>query len=174
MRLGTPCLIASLLLGGCASMGKNECINADWYAVGLEDGAQGRPIERLGEHRRACAEYGVAPATDRYLAGRAEGLKSFCTYERGYSHGRAGNPYSGACPEGSTANFLAGYTRGRELHDLERRLQSVQEQIRRSKAALTDGMRDPRDRAREAERLENLSREADQLEGAIGQASGRR
>lgn len=173
MKLATLYLIAGLLVCGCASMGKNECVNADWYAVGLEDGAQGRPIERLGEHRRACAEHGVTPATERYVAGRAEGLKSFCTYERGYSHGRAGNAYTGVCPEGSAANFVAGYRRGRELHDLERRLQSVQEQIRKSKAALTDGMRDPRERAHEAERLESLSREADQIEAAIGQVSGR-
>jgi hypothetical protein len=167
------CLTAALL-SGCASMGKNECLNADWYAVGLEDGAQGRPIEHLGEHRRACAEYAVAPLTERYLAGRDQGLKSFCTYERGYAHGRAGSAYSGACPEGPAANFLAGYGRGRELYDLERRLQSIQQQIRKSKAALTEGMHDPRARAQEAERLEGLSREADQLEAAIAQHSSSR
>ena len=26
---------AILLLAGCASMDKNECVNADWYAIGL-------------------------------------------------------------------------------------------------------------------------------------------
>ena len=36
-----------LLLGGCASLDKAECVNADWYTIGLEDGARGREVERL-------------------------------------------------------------------------------------------------------------------------------
>ena len=72
------------LLAGCASLDKDECRTADWYAVGLEDGARGRALDRLGDHRRACAEHGVTPHTERYLAGRSEGLRSFCTYERGF------------------------------------------------------------------------------------------
>src|SRR5688572_14241675 len=83
-------VMVACLLAGCASLDKDECRNADWYAIGLEDGARGRTVERLGDHRRACAEHGVAPQSERYVAGRNEGLKSFCTYERGYSQGRAG------------------------------------------------------------------------------------
>ena len=41
-------LMVPLLLSACASMNRNQCVNADWYAVGLEDGARGRPLERLG------------------------------------------------------------------------------------------------------------------------------
>jgi hypothetical protein len=155
------------LLGGCATLGKNECLHANWYAVGLEDGAQGRALERLGEHRRACAEHGVMPDAERYVAGRSEGLGSFCTYERGYAHGRAGHGYTGACPAQLAVNFLAGYGRGRELHDLTTRLQAAQGQVSRSKAALREGIRDPAARAKEVERLEQSSREAEQLEEAL-------
>ena len=28
-----------LFLAGCASMDRGECQNANWYAIGLEDGA---------------------------------------------------------------------------------------------------------------------------------------
>lgn len=93
-------------------------MQADWYTIGLEDGARGRAVERLGDHRRACAEHNIAPNAERYMAGRHEGLKTFCTYERGYSEGRAGHAYAAACPQ--PTSFLAGYNRGRELHTLYR------------------------------------------------------
>ena len=154
-------------LAGCASLDKYECRTADWYAVGLEDGARGRTLERLGEHRRACAEHGVTPHTERYLSGRQEGLKSFCTYERGYSQGRAGQGYAGACPKEIAGSFLTGYQRGRELHELNRRLDEARKEIARIKAAITAGIPNPRSRAMELERLEAHTREAEQLEAQI-------
>lgn len=158
---------ALLLISGCASLDRDECVNADWYAIGLEDGARGRAVERLGDHRRACAKHNVAPNSERYLAGRSEGLKSFCTYERGFSEGRAGRAYAGACPR--PESFLAGYQRGRELHELNRRLAEVEKEIGRIKTALKDGIPNPRTRALEVERLEALTREAEQLESRIAQ-----
>lgn len=162
-----------VLAAGCATLDKNECLRADWYAIGLEDGARGRPVERLGEHRRACAEHGVTLQTERYLAGRNEGLKSYCTYEKGFSVGRAGQSYAGVCPAGVAGNFTAGFQRGKEIHDLRRRLDTVQEQIRKTKAALTAGIPNPRVREAEVARLEDLSREAEQLEGRIAGLEGR-
>lgn len=156
---------------GCASLDRDDCVQGSWYAIGLEDGARGRPVERLADHRRACAEYHIAPDADQYLAGRAEGLKSFCTYERGYSEGRAGRAYNAACP--APQAFLAGYQRGRELHDLQAELKAVENEIARSKAAITAGIRDPRERAREVERLDSLSRQADQLEARVREAEAR-
>jgi hypothetical protein len=154
-------------LCGCASLDKNECRTADWYAIGLEDGARGRAVERLGDHRRACAEHGVTPDTGRYLAGRGEGLKSFCTYERGYAQGRGGQAYSGACPKEMAGGFLAGYQRGRELHELNRRLDEAHKEIARIKNAITAGIPNPRSRSIELERLEAATREAEQLEAQI-------
>jgi len=160
-------LFFALLVSGCASMDKDECRQADWYGIGLEDGARGRPVERLGDHRRACAKHNVTPDTKRYLAGRNEGLRSFCTHDRGFSEGRAGHAYAAACPD--PANFLAGYQRGRELHELQRRLGEVDKEIARIKTALKEGLSNPRTRATEIERLEALTRESEQLESRIQQ-----
>ena len=162
-----------LLVCGCASLGKDECLHADWYAIGLEDGARGRAVERLGDHRRACAKHNVAPDTGRYVAGRNEGLKSFCTYERGFSEGRSGHAYAAACPQSQAGNFLAGYQRGRELHDLNRRLDELEKEIARTKTALKDGIPNPRTRATEIDRLEALTRESQQLELRIQEAERR-
>lgn len=172
MRL--PFLAAVLLLAGCATMDKSECVNANWYAIGLEDGARGASVERLGAHRRACAEFNVSPDAERYVAGHREGLKSFCTYERGYAAGRAGSAYSGVCPPEMRRDFLAGYERGKELHGLHRRLDQVNADIKKTKAGLSEPGVSPRTRAQLAERLEGLSREAEYLEQQIAQAQARR
>ena len=156
---------------GCASLDKDDCLQGSWYAIGLEDGARGRPVERLADHRRACAKYQVAPDAAQYLAGREEGLKSFCTQERGYAEGRAGHAYNAACP--APQAFLAGYQRGRELYDLHAQLAGLENEIARTKGAITAGIRDPRERARQVEKLESLSRDADQLEARIREAESR-
>ena len=165
-------LTAVLLLAGCASLDKAECVNADWYTIGLEDGARGRTLERLGQHRRACAEHGVAPDPERYVAGRSEGLKSFCTYQRGYDNGRAGQAFADVCPATLAAAFSAGWRQGRDLYELNRRLAAVQAEIRKSKEALKEGIPNTRARAREVERLEDLSREAEGLEREIARLGG--
>ena len=67
MRTASSVLVL-LLVAGCATLDKDECRSADWYAIGLEDGARGRAIERLGDHRRACAKHNVAPNAERYVA----------------------------------------------------------------------------------------------------------
>jgi predicted nucleic acid-binding Zn-ribbon protein len=77
------------------------------------------------------------------------------------------------CPAGTDATFPAGFQRGREIYDLRHRLDTVNEQIRKTRAALTAGIPDQRARADEAERLESLSREAEQLEQKIAALEGR-
>jgi hypothetical protein len=160
-------VLIAAIVSGCASLDRGECLNANWYAIGLEDGARGRTLERLGDHRRACVEHKVAPDAERYVAGRNEGLKSFCTYERGFSQGRGGQTYAGSCPANLAASFQSGYQRGRELYDLNRRLNEVHNQIARSKALLKDGLGTPRQRAAELERLQDLTRESVELEERI-------
>ena len=161
-----------VVLAGCASLDKAECVNADWYTIGLEDGARGRSIERLGQHRRACAEHRVTPDPERYLAGRSEGLKSFCTPQRGYASGRAGQAFAEVCPAELAGAFAAGWREGRDLYELTRRHNALQAEIRKSKEAIMRGIPDPRARAREVERLESLSREAETLEQEIACRGG--
>jgi len=174
MKKNFALLAALLLLAGCASMDKNQCQNANWYAIGLEDGGQGRTLDRLGERRRACAEFGVQPDGERYAAGRNEGLKSFCTYDRGYRVGRGGNAYNGVCPEPAATDFVAGYQRGREHYGMQKRLDEVNADIKKTKAGLSEPGVSPRTRGQLAERLEDLSREAQQLEQQIARANSRR
>ena len=114
--------LAALLLGGCASIGEDECLAMDWRTVGYEDGATGMGIERLTWRRQACAKYGVTPDLDAYRAGRAEGLLEFCVRENGFRVGAAGRSYSGACPAPLAEEFLTAYEDGRQLWRLQRQL----------------------------------------------------
>ncbi|MDD2462377.1 MAG: DUF2799 domain-containing protein [Desulfobulbus sp.] len=94
-----------LLLGGCASLSQEQCQRGDWYGLGVVDGKAGEPTRRLEVHNRACAEYGVHINEGPYLAGRTEGLKTFCRLENAIVTGLAGLRYAGVCPPEIDATF---------------------------------------------------------------------
>lgn len=120
----------SLLAGGCATLDKSECREADWKIIGLEDGARGRPLSYIGNHRKACAEYGVKPDLALYQLGHATGLRQFCTADNGFSLGRAGRRYDNVCPPELNGRFLAGYETGRRLHALSADIGRMQSDVR--------------------------------------------
>jgi hypothetical protein len=122
--------VCTLLLGACASkMSKDECRTVDWRTVGYEDGVAGQPGDRIGEHRRACAEYGVTPDLNAYLAGRAAGLREYCQPHNGYRAGVNGYTYFDTCPADLAEQFEQAYDEGRALYVRERRVTDTEEQI---------------------------------------------
>src|SRR5690606_13231192 len=50
-----------LALSGCASMTPEECLHADWYEKGMQDGLRGQPRAYVEDHREACGKVGVVP-----------------------------------------------------------------------------------------------------------------
>ncbi len=127
---------ALLLLAGCATMEKSECESADWRIIGLEDGARGQPLSYVGRHRKACAEYGIAPNLARYERGHADGLRQFCTPDNGFKQGRAGRRYQGVCPAALEGGFVAGYETGLELYELSSAIHHLQRDVRAMQADL--------------------------------------
>lgn len=116
-------LAGSLLLSACSStMSKDECRAVDWRTVGYEDGVAGHSGERIGLHRKACAEYGVTPDLAAYRAGRADGLREYCQPHNGYRAGATGAVYYDSCPADLAPAFVAAYEAGRELYVRERRV----------------------------------------------------
>ena len=109
------CLIL-LLLAGCATLNKEECLNADWYSIGYVDGARGYPASKIGEHRQACAEYSVKPEFDQYDKGRIAGLVEYCNPRNGYWLGTKGALYSGVCPKNLKGPFIAAYQHGKNVY----------------------------------------------------------
>jgi hypothetical protein len=109
-------------LAGCATMSQEECLRGDWGSVGFKDGEAGRAQSRLDDHAKACAKSGVAPQAAPYFAAREQGLKLYCTPDRGFREGRTGSSYAGVCPPGPERGFLVGYADGQFVHAAEERL----------------------------------------------------
>lgn len=169
---------AALAVSGCATMNEQECVTADWETVGYEDGADGRDADRIGQHRRACADHGVAPDLVAYEQGRERGLERYCTASRGFSEGKSGTSYKGVCPVHLEDAFLTAYNDGKRLHDLEEgiddaesrmstvrsRLKDIDGKIAQYEADLIAGVIEKSTRARLVSRTRELSSERGELE----------
>lgn len=146
MKSLVPLLAAgSLFLAGCSTttLNKDECRTVDWRTVGYEDGVAGRSGERIGAHRKACAEYGISPDLEAYRAGRADGLREFCQPYNGYRAGVNGTPYYDSCPADLAAAFVEAYDSGRQLYVRTRRVEDAEAAIdyrRREIARLEDSV----------------------------------
>lgn len=127
----------ALVLQGCASgMSKDECLVADWYAIGYEDGSRGAPASTIGKHRKSCAEHGVAPNMQAYQQGRDKGLTLFCQPSKAFNLGARGYGYSGVCPREIEPEFLAAYNSGRKLYELEASVNYTNRQLHAKKQHL--------------------------------------
>lgn len=126
------------VLCGCATLNKNECLYANWQAIGLEDGAKGQDLSYLSRHRKACAKYGVSPDADLYMSGYEAGLTQFCTPERGFSLGLGGAGYSGICPVELEYDFLPAYQQGYEIYQAERQVRKIAERLHYQENYLAD------------------------------------
>ncbi len=129
---GIAALLAMLALAalpGCASMSRDECKIADWYTVGFEDGSRGSSADRIGQHRQACAEHGVAPDLQAYQSGRTAGLGEFCRPSTGFRLGSGGSNYAGVCPDELETAFLPAYRDGRHLYELQSQVKAVESEI---------------------------------------------
>jgi len=123
-------LIAGLLITGCASMGKDECLQADWQTIGYEDGSRGYPGNRIGVHRKACAKHGVAPNLTAYEAGRQKGLIAWCAPRNGYRIGLRGGHYNGVCPQAMEQPFVAAVSRGRAVYGYEKEVTKAKGELK--------------------------------------------
>jgi hypothetical protein len=122
-------LAATFAVAGCSSMSENECLAMDWRMIGYEDGVVGYSGNRIGQHRKACAKYGVTPDLDQYQAGREQGLREFCKPMNGFRIGARGNGYNGVCPADLDQAFVAAYESGRQLNTLRSRVSATAETI---------------------------------------------
>ena len=118
-----------LLISGCATMGKDECLTSDWRSIGYEDGTRGYPPERIGDHRKACAKHSVSPDLQAYQEGRTEGLQAFCRPHKGFQVGSRGGNYAGVCPAELEPDFVEAYRAGRVLYGMESSVRSAAGQI---------------------------------------------
>jgi len=136
--------VTTLLLTGCSTaMTKDECRTVDWRTVGYEDGVAGQPGDRIARHRKDCAEHGVTPDLDAYLAGRSAGLREYCQPNNGPRAGVTGAPYYDTCPADLAPAFLAAsesrrapYVRQRRVADADGAIEHRRNEIARLESSI--------------------------------------
>jgi hypothetical protein len=127
----------ALMLAGCAGMSKDECLYADWSAIGYEDGAAGRPVSAVSPRRAACAKKaGITVDMAAYNAGREDGLYLYCRPSNGYAVGANGGRYYGVCASDDEDDFLMAFEMGRRLYSLEQNVYAVAGQIKKAQQDL--------------------------------------
>ena len=130
MRSGLLGVCAVLLVTGCASVSREECLAGDWVAIGARDGAAGRVGEvQFDRHVQACARVDVTPDRTAWAQGYAEGLGQYCTARVGLREGEAGRPYRGVCPVASEAAFLRGHDLGRSAWQQQQRINALEQEV---------------------------------------------
>jgi hypothetical protein len=154
---------ALLVQGGCATLSRDECIGADWYRVGREDGLRGYPYERIEDHRKACGEFGIKPDPAPYRIGRDDGLAHYCTPSSGYEQGKSGASYRYVCPRGVEAEFLRGFRVGAQVHDLTQQIHQVDGRIKAKEKDLEKDKLSDEQRKTLRERIHDLQRERNHL-----------
>jgi hypothetical protein len=125
-----------LLTSGCATLNESECRSVDWQIIGYEDGGRGNALERIGQHRKACAKYGIAPDLAAYQRGRDAGLREYCRPTNGFRAGIAGRSYSGVCPVDLEEAFVEAYESGHHLYELRARVTDIENRIEGKNAEL--------------------------------------
>lgn len=134
----TVLAVMLVLLQACGGMDLAECRTADWRAIGYEDGVQGRAIGTLGKRRTDCAEHGVTPNFDAYVAGRNDGLSRFCRPQNGYRMGKRGKRYSGVCPGALERPFVAAHGDGLGVHQRDARVRHLRNRLHRGKRRINE------------------------------------
>lgn len=138
VMLGVCLVITMMFPTGCTTMKKEECLNADWYQIGFEDGARGYDISRITKHRKACAKVDVIPDFDQYKKGRDQGLIEYCTAYNGYHLGLKGREYNDVCHGNLKPGFFDAYQIGREIYLFERKVAAEQGELDRLNTRMTE------------------------------------
>jgi len=138
-------LLTLLLLAGCATLSREECLRGDWYQIGVNDGQQGHQLARLNSHRSACRDTPAIIDEGAYQAGRDIGLVSYCTPVSGYRIAANGDQYGDVCPINSETQFLQGYVLGEQVYraeqgiaDAERHVRSLETQLNRKREEIEE------------------------------------
>mgnify|MGYP003339104392 CR=1 FL=1 len=106
----------------------------------------------------------VAPDPATYSRAREDGLRGYCTFQRGWIEGRAGNAYYGVCRPEEEAAFLPAYNDGRRLHEAAAAVEAAESALRSAEARI--------DWTRSAVEVERLVRAMNPAPGAWFELGG--
>jgi hypothetical protein len=120
-----------LTVTACATLDEGECLSANWYEIGYQDGSKGYNPERYQKHNEACQEHNVRVNTADYHNGWGEGITQYCTEDNGWGEGLAGETYHKSCPIHLELEFFNAYQLGRGIYDKQQRLEDINDKLER-------------------------------------------
>ncbi len=125
-------LMLSVFLDGCASMDQAECVAANWHALGLGDGQEGKKSTHYSEYRKDCSAFGVSVDADAYIDGWETGIRNYCTRDNGFRVGVKGSIYQHSCPSESEDRFSNSYQTGRAVFLKQMRVNTLRREVQKS------------------------------------------
>ncbi|MBN7820032.1 DUF2799 domain-containing protein [Bowmanella yangjiangensis] len=168
LKLSVP--LTTLLLAGCASISKEECLVADWYAMGVTDGSQGRALAAFRDYQADCAKHQLSSDFEQYQAGHQQGVVNYCVYSNGVALGRQGNNFNTLCESERFEDFQEGYFQGQQLHQMENKLAklrrdmaSIESRIEQNQQQLKDNQASIIDENSTKTQREELLKDNDRL-----------
>ncbi len=135
-------LLGVLWLSGCSTLSEQDCRQGNWFQIGIRDGRFGEPTSVLEAHQTACNKYAVNIDTNAYLAGREQGLQSYCELENAFRLGLNGSRYKGTCPRNVDLLFSRYNSAALSVYQLQQQLRSTDEHIAQENRALQLGKDD--------------------------------
>lgn len=126
--------IAVVLTTGCGFFGltQEQCMHMDWFQKGRTDAISGGSLSSFDEYSKRCGKFEITADKESYTDGFNQGLKQFCTYERGKSFGYNHGIYHNTCPLHLEKEFMRGYKSGRKkrkIENLERKQKDLEARI---------------------------------------------
>jgi hypothetical protein len=162
--------VVALALAGCESMSVSECKVADWYRVGLTDGAQGESDRRIADYTEDCGKAGITPNAPLFRQGWNAGIVQFCTAANGWREGVQGHRgKSSVClGQAGYAAFSHYFEAGFQVHRTQEQMRRNNEEANRLQSRLDASKSDDEKKAlREA--LRHLDREQERLRNQLDQ-----
>lgn len=100
LGLTVPLLLSACATTQSASKPTLDCNHLDWQAIGVQDGQAGRYPYEISRHQKSCPAIKIdSQVRADWEAGRAQGLKHYCTKANAYALGQYGHQLNQVCPE---------------------------------------------------------------------------
>lgn len=172
-----PLLFLAMLTGlaGCASMTKEQCLEANatsWEEIGFIDGRDGwDPDRRLAMHREACLEVRVLPDRITYMQGWQSGVVEYCTPDKAYAVGLSGGSgNSSVCPPEIRGLFDDNVDLGLRIYRLRSQINSLEYELEGYERRVSDKKLDHETRRDLHVKIRNRDKELTHLRMLLNEA----
>ena len=128
-------IIILLVISGCSTYSKNECLEMDQAQIGYKNGINGaNSFDSSVNHITNTCEkdYGIKADIPKIKKGWEDGIQFYCSNNGGLRAGSSGMNYTGVCSKENEKIFFETYNPARlgfleeKVKQLEHQLESVE------------------------------------------------